>query len=426
MAEKFIKPTERCGNAILTVIHFFLSPAPVLKGRPRKKRRLAQNSVLKKKRFVADIQNHLVSSPAAKRCKLSEEEESTGSDMSEGVLERIKAPPQVGRKVQSSGIPPLVKPRVQVKIAVKAKTAEVPKVAAQDVSLSRAEIPKVPPPLIPSNIIKADVVRTSQPLQSSRKQVNGNTTECSRTTPIQKQIYSSNTKLRDIEKVNHNNNNNTVLLIKPRLTDRIQTKTTVAPVTRPVAPVTSPSPLLDSRTGKILNSLVENKKPSNPPSGTTVTYTHSVEGMRTIPHVHADVRLHTASSTRPVTTTQGTVGTQLATSTCPVVRNQPVASLQQQPVTSVQAVAPKSQQVVTPLVVTSVSSSVNISDGVTSSGGGLPVRSKPSKENEERPPCVSEEIKENEIEQTEEAIMWKKKKRLRMPGSVKDEVGAPK
>lgn len=355
--------------------------------------------MLKKKRFVADIQNHLGNSPAAKRCKLSEEEESTGSDMSEGVLDRIKAPPAVGRKTQSSGPPPLVKPRVQVSIAEKAKTAEIPKVTAQEVSLSRGENPKIPPPLIPSSRITSDVVCTSQPLQSSRKQINGNITECSRTTPIQKQVFSSSTKLRDVE--NNTNNNNTVLSIKPHVADRIQTNMTV----------TSPNPSLESKTGKILNSLVENKKPS---SGTSVTYTHNLDSVRTIPAVKADVRSHTVISTRPVTTTQGTVSTQLAASTCATVRSHPVASLQQ-PVSSVQAAPPKSQ-VVTPIS-GSISSSVNVGDGM---------KTKPSKENEQRllrPPYVSEEKKENAVKQTEESVIWKKKKkRLRMPGNVKDEV----
>lgn len=357
---------------------------------------------------MADIQNHLANSPAAKRCKLSEEEESTGSDMSEGVLERTKAPPQVGRKVQSTGPPPLVKPRVQVTIPDKAETAEISK----DVPQSRGENPKVPPPLIPSNMIKRDVVRTSQPLQSSRKQLNANITECSRTTPIQKVIYANSTKLRDIEKVNNNNN---VLMIKPHLTDRNQTKVTVAPAT-------SPSPSLESKTSKMLNSMVENRKTPKP--GTTVTCTQStVTGVRTIPAVQEDVCSHAASRTRPVTATQGTVSTHLVTSTCPIVRDQPVASLQQ-PSISVQAVAPKPQQNVTPLA-GSTSSSVNTSDSMTVSGG-LYVRSKPRKENEERQlrPCISEEKKENEIEQTEESVAWKKKKkRLRMPGNVKDEVG---
>jgi len=365
---------------------------------------------------VADIQNHLTNSPAAKRCKLSEEEESTGSDMSEGVLERTKAPPQVGRKVQSIGPPPLVKPRVQVTIPDKAETAEISKVAAQDVPQSRGENPKVPPPLIPSNMIRRDVARTSQPLQSSRKHLNENITECSRTTPIQKVISASSTKLRDIEKVSNNNSN--VLMIKPHLTDRNQTKVTVAPVT-------SSSPSLESKPSKLLNSLVENRKILKP--GTTVTHTQSVSsGVNTIPTVQAGVRSHIASRTRPVTTTQGTVSTHVVTSTCSTVRNQPIASLQQTDI-SVQAVTPKPQQAVTPLA-GSTSSSVNASDGMIATGG-LHVKSKPSKENEERQlrQCISEEKKENEIEQTDESVAWKKKKkRLRMPGNVKDEVGALK
>jgi len=327
----------------------------------------------------------------------------------------------VGRTVQSIGPPPLVKPGVQVTIPDKAETAEISKVAAQDVPQSRGENPKVPPPLIPSNMIRRDVC-TSQPPQSSRKHINGNITECSRTTPIQKVISASSTKLRDIEKVssssnNNNNNNNSsnVLMIKPHLTDRNQTKVTVAPVT-------SFSASVESKPGKTLNSLVENGKISKP--GTTVTHTQSVSsGVRTIPTVQADLCSHTASRTRPLTTTRGTVNTHVVTSTCTAVRNQPIASLQQTNV-SVQAVAPKPQQAVTPLA-GSMSSLVNSSDGMTATGG-LYVKSKSSKENEERQPrpCILEEKKENEIEQTDESVAWKKKKkRLRMPGNVKDEVG---
>ena len=366
---------------------------------------------------MADIQNHLVAnSPAAKRCKLSEEEESTGSDMSEGVLERTKAPPQVGRKVQSIGPPPLVKPSVQFTIPDKAETVEISEVAAKDATHSRGETPKVPPPLIPSNIIRGDVVRTPQPLQSSRKHSNGNITECSRTTPIQKVICASSTKLRDLQKVNNNNNySNDVLMIKPHLTERSQTKATVAPVT-------SSGPSSESKPGRIMNSLVENRKVSKP--GTTVTHTQSLSsGVRTIPTVQADVHSHSVSRTRPLTTTQGSVSTHLVTSTCPVVRDQPIASLQQ-PNISIQTVAPKPQQTLTPLV-GSKSSSVNTCDGMTASGD-LYVRSKPSKENEERQLRlgISEEKKENEIDQTDESVAWKKKKkRLRMPGNVKDEVG---
>lgn len=365
---------------------------------------------------MADIQNHLVTnSPAAKRCKLSEEEESTGSDMSEGVLERTKAP-QVGRKVQSIGPPPLVKPSVQFTIPDKAETVEISEVAAKDATHSRGETPKVPPPLIPSNIIRGDVVRTPQPLQSSRKHSNGNITECSRTTPIQKVICASSTKLRDLQKVNNNNNySNDVLMIKPHLTERSQTKVTVAPVT-------SSGHSSESKPGRIMNSLVENRKVSKP--GTTVTHTQSLSsGVRTIPTVQADVHSHSVSRTRPLTTTQGSVSTHLVTSTCPVVRDQPIASLQQ-PNISIQTVAPKPQQTLTPLV-GSKSSSVNTCDGMTASGD-LYVRSKPSKENEERQLRlgISEEKKENEIDQTDESVAWKKKKkRLRMPGNVKDEVG---
>ena len=81
-----------------------------------------------------------------------------------------------------------------------------------------------------------------------------------------------------------------------------------------------------------------------------------------------------------------------------------------------QSVPAKSFQNATPIS-GPISSSVNIND-VT--------KPRFSKENEEkhfRPPSVAEEKKENEMKQMEESILWKKKKkRLRMPGNVKDEV----
>lgn len=366
---------------------FFLSTAPVLKGRPRKKKKLsaAQNSVLKKKRFVADIQNHLVSSPATKRCKMSEEDESASSDMSEGVLERIKVPPQAAKAAESNGPPPLVKPKVQIS----------PKAAAPNVPVSNS---KVPPPLISTNSIKD--VRCSA--QLSQKQASVKVEECSRTMPMQKQIHSMDSKLRKLEKANNNNNN--ILLVKSPLADNIQS----------------------GRNGKILNLSAESKEPTQQQAEKNVTNTQGIGHTRTVTAAKATT-LSPATSTRPVATTQGTVGTQLAASTSPGVRSQPVASLPQ-PVTSVQAIAPKPQQFVTPMAVSTSSAGKPI-DGVNT-GGPLAVRSKPSKENEERPlkplvpVCVSEEKKENELDQSEEHVVWKKKKkRLRMPGSVKDEVG---
>ena len=354
---------------------FFLFTAPVLKGRPRKKKKLsaAQNSVLKKKRFVADIQNHLVSSPAAKRCKISEEDESTSSDVSEGVLERIKVPPQAAKASQSNGPPPLVKPKVQIS----------PNDVAPNVSVSN---PKAPPPLITTESIK-DVQCSTQ---LSHKQMSVKMVECSRTVPMQQQIHSMDSKLRKLEKAN--NNNNTILLVKAPSADNIQ----------------------PGKNGKILNLSAESKPSTQQQAEKNVTNIHSMEHTRTVTAAKVDT-LSPATSTRPPATTQGTVGTQMAVSTSPGVRRQPVASLPQ-PVASVQAIAPKPQQFITPMA-GSTSSVGKAMDGVNT-GGPLTVRSKPSKENEERQlnPAVrvSEEKKENEK---------KKKKRLRMPGSVKDEVG---
>ncbi|PFX32546.1 AT-rich interactive domain-containing protein 5B [Stylophora pistillata] len=375
--------------------------APVLKGRPRKKKKLAaENNVLKKKRFVADIQNHLENSPAAKRCKVSEGEESTSSDMSEGVQDKRRAPPAVGRKTKTNGPPPLIKPGIQVSDTEKAKTAEILKIAAQDMPLAKVEHTKIPPPLLPSSKIKADMVCLSQPLQSSPKEISANISECSRTTPIQKQVFSSSTKLRDVE--NSLNIKKTVSLMKPHLTNRVRTNVAVIPAS-------SPSSTSESRTSRLPNSFTEMKKTSN---GTAVTYTHKGDNLRTHPAVQADVHSATVLSTRPVTTTQGTISTQPAASTCTVMRSQPVACLPQ-PISSVQSVPAKSLQNATPIP-GPISSSVNIVD-VT--------KSRFSKENGEkifRTPSVSDEKKENEME--ESVMRKKKKKRLREPGNFKDEV----
>ena len=392
---------------------YILPPsAPVLKGRPRKKKKLnaTQNSVLKKKRFVEEIQNHLTNSPAAKRCKiLEEEEESASSDVSEaGVLERIKVPPQAARAAQSNGPPPLIKPRVQI---ISPKPSEINKAAVQNVPSTN---PKAPPPLISANKTK-DAPRITQP---SHEQLNVKVLECSRTTPMQKQIFSTDAKLRKVEQSNNNsnnnnNNNNTAVLVKSHLPDNIQPNMTSASFT-------STSSSLESRTVKILNSSVRNNHLLHPLPGKTVTNTNNNEHIRTIPAVEADTRSSTTSSARPVTTTQGTVGTQLAVSIGPAVRSQPVASMPQ-PVSSAQGITSKSQQLVTPLA--GSTTTVKASDDVNT-GSTLSVRSKQSKENEEwQFRSASEEKKENEKEETEEPVVWKKKKkRLRMPGSVKDEV----
>lgn len=382
-----------------SLLAYFLSTAPVLKGRPRKKKKLnvPQNSVLRKKRFVADIQNHLGGSPVAKRCKISEEDESASSDMSEGVMEQIKVPPQAPRAAQNSDPPSLMKPKVQI----------IPKGATQNVPLTS------PPPLISSNSFKGDVQHSAQ---VSREQVNAKTMECSQTTPMEKQIHSVDLKLKKLEKAN-NNNNGIELLDKSQPVDSIQARVTSDPLTTPSSSL--------CRTVKTLTTSAENKQLLQPQAAKVATKPLSMEQARTVTAGQAEMR-SLAANTRPVATTQGTVGTQVAVSTGPIVRTQPVASLPQ-PVASAQVVAPKPQQSVT-LVAGSALSAVKPSD-VGNTGALLSVRSKPTKENEDKQSrltaCVSEERKENEMDhRSEEPVVWKKKKkRLRMPGSVKDEVG---
>lgn len=87
--------------------------------------------------------------------------------MSEGVQDKRRAPPAVGRKTKTNGPPPLIKPGIQVSDTEKAKTAEILKIAAQDVPLAKVEHTKILPPLLPSSKIKADMVCLSQPLQKS-------------------------------------------------------------------------------------------------------------------------------------------------------------------------------------------------------------------------------------------------------------------
>lgn len=85
--------------------------------------------------------------------------------MPEGVQDKTKAPPAVGRKTKSNGPPPLIKPGIEANSTEKAKTAEIPKIAAQEVPLAKGEHTKIPPPLIPLSKIKADMVCLSQSLQ---------------------------------------------------------------------------------------------------------------------------------------------------------------------------------------------------------------------------------------------------------------------
>ncbi|XP_068745185.1 AT-rich interactive domain-containing protein 5B-like isoform X1 [Montipora capricornis] len=373
--------------------------APVLKGRPRKKRRFSapQNNVLKKKRLMADIQNHLTSVPSAKRVKVSHGDESASSDLSEDVLQRTNVPQNVTKAVQNSDPLPLEKPKVQA----------VPKVVVPVVLLAH------PPPLISTKSnVDAQQLTQEQPKM----------TECSQTTPMQNHVISSkNTSSTKDERVS--GGTNAVLLDEAAKEGSIHTRVTSALLTKP-------SVSLDSQSGKMQNSSLEKVKVKK-----TGIINHIKELTQTITTDLIETSSFPSNS-QPVATTQGTFETQLAVSTGPVKRIQPVATLSQ-PVIGAQPISSRPQRHTAPLsgTVSSGVKSSNVAEAVSCGMGGKTadssssVGSKPSKENDERlqqprlTPKVSNKKKENEIEQPEEAVAWKKKKkRLRMPGSVKDEV----
>lgn len=387
---------------MLTIL--FSPSAPVLKGRPRKKKNLnaAQNSVLKKKRLVAETQNHAANSPAAKRCKISEQEEGARSDMSERVLERIKVPTVSPRAVHNNVPPPLVKPKVQV---TSTKPSDFPKAVVPNAPVTNTT---APPPLIPSDRLKSVTVTT----KLSQEQVDMKVNECSRTTPMQKQIYPTDAKLRKTDQLNNNDKINCALLVKSHLSDSVKSSLTSDSVT-------SARSSSEIKTGNVLNSSVRDNHGSTQAPAESVTNTSSPEHLRTgIPGVQAEALSSPSSATRPVASTQGTVGTQLAVSVSPAVRTQPVASLPQT-VSSAHTIGSRTYQQVAPFA-ESVSTSVKPSDGLGTSA----VRVTDSKENEGQQFRLAKEGKrEYEKSQTEEAVAWKKKmKRLRMPGNVKDEV----
>ena len=340
----------------------------------------------------------MTNAPAAKRCKISEQEEGTRSDMSERVLDKIKVPPVSPRAVQNNVPPPLVKPKVQV-------PSDVPKAVVSNAPLTNT---KAPPPLIPSDRLKGVAVTT----KLSHEQVDVKENECSRTTPMQKQIYPTDAKLRKTDQLNNNNKINSALLVKSHLSDSIKPSLT----SDSLKSVSSTSEI---KTGNILNSSVRDNHGSTQAPAKSVTNTSSAEHLRTrIPGVQAEALSSSSSTTRPVASTQGTVGTQLAVSVSPAVRTQPVASLPQT-VSSAHTIGSKTYQHLAPSA-ESVSTSGKPNDGL----GTDAVRARDSKENEGREFRLATEGKrEYEKSQTEEAVAWKKKmKRLRMPGNVKDEV----
>ena len=322
--------------------------------------------------------------------------------MSERVLERIKVLPVSPRAEHKNVPPPLVKPKVQV---TSTKPSDVPKAVVPNAPVTNTT---APPPLIPSDRLKSVTVTT----KLSQEQVDMKVNECSRTTPMQKQIYPTDAKLRKTDQLNNNNKINCALLVKSHLSDSVKPCLTSDSLT-------SARSSSEIKTGNVLNSSVRDNHGSTQAPAESVTNTSSAEHLRTrIPGVQAEALSSSSSATRPVASTQGTVGTQLAVSVSPAGRTQPVASLPQT-VSSAHTIGSKTYQHVAPFA-ESVSTSVKPSDGLGTSA----VKATDSKENEGQQFRLAKEGKrEYEKSQTEEAVAWKKKmKRLRMPGNVKDEV----
>lgn len=368
--------------------------APVLKGRPRKKRKSSapQNCVAKKKRLVSEIENHIDSFSSAKRSKLSEGDESASSDISEGVMERSRVPSNTAKAAPSIDPLPSINPKVQ----------------------AISNIVPMTPLAHPPPLISAKSNKGTQHLRQEQNKM----TECSRTIPMQKLVVCSKESRKD-DKVGKNADS--VLLNGTAKAESLHTREKNDLLSKS-------STFLESQSDSNLRSSLEVVHPQNVENAGTSN--QSKELAKTIVTNLADESSFSRSS-RPVATTQGTFGPQVEVSTGPVVRIQPVASLAQ-PVVSSRAVLPRLHQPERPLPLT-VSSGIKTTNvAVTVSSGNssvtadssLHVKSKPSLENEERLPVfVSNKKKENKVDKTEEAIAWKKKKkRLRMPGSVKDEI----
>lgn len=371
-----------------------MSIAPVLKGRPRKKRKSSapQNCVAKKKRLVSEIENHIDSFSSSKRSKLSEGDESASSDISEGVMERSKVPSNAGKAAPSIDPLPSINPKVQ----------------------AISNIVPMTPLAHPPPLISAKSNKGTQHLRQEQNKM----TECSRTIPMQKLVVCSKESRKD-DKVGKNADS--VLLNGTAKAESLHTR-------EKNDLLSESSTFLESQSDSNLRSSLEVVHPQNVENAGTSN--QSKELAKTIVSNLADESSFSRSS-RPVATTQGTFGPQVEVSTGPVVRIQPVASLAQ-PVVSSRAVLPRPHQPERPLPLTVSSGikttnvAVTVSSGISSvtANSSLHVKSKPSLENEERLPVfVSNKKKENKVDKTEEAIAWKKKKkRLRMPGSVKDEV----
>ena len=343
---------------------------------------------------MSEIQNHIDSFSSAKRSKLSEGDESTSSDFSEGVLERSKVPSNAAKAAPSYDSLPSVNPKVQA----------IPNIVP------------VTPLAHPPPLISAKSNKGTQHLKQEQNRM----TECSRTIPMQELVVCSKESRKD-DKVGKNANS--VLLDGTAKVEGLHAREKSDLLSKS-------STFLESQSDNIQRSSLEVVQPLTLNVKNVRTSNQSKELAKTIVADLADESSFSHSA-RPVATTQGTFGPQVEVSTGPVVRTQPVASLAQ-PVVSSHAVLPRPHQQEKPLPLTVSSGikttnvAVTVSSGIGSvtANNSLHVKSKPSLENEERLPLfVSNKKKENKVEKTEEAIAWKKKKkRLRMPGSVKDEV----
>ena len=151
-----------CGE-VTFISYIFLGTAPVLKGRPRRKKKLKGvplTSVLKKKKFLADIQNCLSEDQRPIKKFKSSDEEDTESDRSEASTKSFESVPECLTKmsVQKQGPPPLLKPPVQIKtVKINNISEQNGRIKNQQPLLQQSDAPSKVPPLIPANKAKQNV-----------------------------------------------------------------------------------------------------------------------------------------------------------------------------------------------------------------------------------------------------------------------------
>ena len=370
---------------------------------------------------MADIQNHLISH-LRKKSKWSEEEESAESDRSEDVLEKIKSLPQKVSSDQNNGPPPLIKSRIEIK-TVQRSSIDLKNVPGQDVSHTRGERHGIPPPLIPSNQAKGNIPVLAQKKPSHEQ--NGPGWNHSRTDSGFAQLSSSEKQVTEAQDViSYPTTGSARSTSKSLLVKKIQAKVNMVPVISSYGTPSKNTPMKTSVTSNC--QTLQNVA--------VVTNSQHVESLK----------LSTMLSARPTSSADGGVCIGLETSqkpekpdVCaqPATPRQLVSSVQRSGTTTPVGTSLQSNTI--PVSVHTVTSSVNMVYGtpipssraevikrVTSNCDvtAKTVVNKESNIRQLRLQSASESTTDENEAVNVEPVLWRKKKRLRMPGSIKDEV----